>query len=273
MIKRVLGIMLALIGALGIVLSVLGVVYVWRAAQVAEAAADDALGLLSDTLDNVEDSLDVALTTLDDAADAMDALHATTLDVGQTLSGTQPTLEGMADLAEDDLSQSIEATLAALQAMEETAGVVDRMLRGLSLLGVGDYDPDVPLDQAVATMGEGLEPVPDGLRQMGDGLRQAGSNLAGVQDGITRMGEHMLNIRQDVSDANAAIGSHTDIVQRLQDQVHALHENVGQPIRIVAWGATLLLVWIGLSQLALIQWGISLGASERGEEQEEGREE
>jgi hypothetical protein len=27
---------------------------------------------------------------------------------------------------------------------------------------------------------------------------------------------------------------------------------------VIAWGVTLLLIWIGLSQLALIQWGISL---------------
>jgi methyl-accepting chemotaxis protein len=273
MIKRVLGIIVALIGALGIVLSLLGAMYVWRAAQIAEAAADDALGLLSDTLDNVEDSLDVALTTLDDAADAMDALHATTLEVGETLSSTQPTLQGMADLAEDDLSQSIESTLAALQAMEETAGVVDRMMRGLSLFGVGDYDPDVPLDQAVATMGAGLEPVPGDLRQMGNDLRQAGSSLEGVQDSITRMGDHILDIGKDVSSANAVIGSYTEIVRRLQARMRALRENIGQSIRAVAWGATLLLIWIGLSQLALIQWGIGLWSRGTGDEQTEYREE
>ena len=61
-----------------------------------------------------------------------------------------------------------------------------------------------------------------------------------------------------MSSANAAIGSHADVVYRLQDQVHALRGNVGQAVRAVAWGITLLLIWIGLSQLALIQWGISL---------------
>ena len=65
----------------------------------------------------------------------------------------------MADLAEDDLPQSIESTLVALEAMEETAGVIDGMLRGLSRFGVGDYAPDVPLDQAIASMREGLAPV------------------------------------------------------------------------------------------------------------------
>jgi methyl-accepting chemotaxis protein len=175
----------------------------------------------------------------------------------------------MADLAEDDLSQSVESTLTALEAMEETASVIDRMMRGLSLFGVGDYDPEVPLDRAVATMGAGLEPLPDDLRQMGDGLRQAGSSLEGVQDSIARMADHILEIRSDVSGANTAIGSHSGIVQRLQERVHALRENVDQPIRTVAWGATLLLIWIGLSQLALIQWGISLQAREKDDEQGE----
>jgi len=40
--------------------------------------------------------------------------------------------------------------------------------------------------------------------------------------------------------------------------VAKLRQNVAHPMRVVAWGVTLLLIWIGLSQLALIQWGISL---------------
>jgi hypothetical protein len=258
MIKRILGILLALAGALGILLCVLGVLYVWRAADRVAAAADDAAGLLADTLDNVERSLDVASTTLDDAVAAVEALHATTLGVGETLSSTHPTLDGMADLAKDDLAGSIASTREALEVMAETAGVIDRTMRGLSQLGVGDYDPDVPLDQAIAAAGEDLEPVPDGLRQMGDGLRQTGTSLQSVQGGITQMGDHILEIGKDVGSANAILGSQTDVVQRLQERLHALRQNVDQPIRVIAWGVTLLLIWIGLSQLALIQWGISL---------------
>ena len=42
---------------------------------------------------------------------------------------------------------------------------------------------------------------------------------------------------------------------------------------MVAWGATLPLVWIGLSQLALIQWDIGLWSRGTGDEQGENREE
>jgi len=258
MIKRILGILLALAGALGIALCVLGVLYVWRAADGVASAADDTLGLLSDTLDNVDRSLDVASATLDDAVAAVEALHMTTLDVGETLSSTWPTLGGMADLVEDDLAQSIESTQAALDGMEEAAGVIDRTMRGLTELGIADYDPDVPLDRAIATAGEELEPVPGGLRQMGDGLRQMGTSLQSVQTGIIKMGDHILEIGRDVGGASAIVGSQTDVVRRLQEQADTLRQNMDQSIRVAAWGVTLLLVWIGLSQLALIQWGISL---------------
>jgi len=258
MIKRILGIVLALVGALGIALCVLGVLYVWRAADSVALVASDTLGLVSDTLDNVDRSLDVASTTLDDAVAAVEALHATTLGVGETLSSTRPTLDGMADLVESDLAQSIESTQAALDGMEEAAGVIDRTMRGLTELGIADYDPDVPLDRAIATAGEELEPVPDGLRQMGGGLRQTGTSLQSVQVGIIEMGDHILEIGRDVDGASAVIGSQTDVVQELQEQTGELRQGVGESIRVVAWGVTLLLVWIGLSQLALIQWGVSL---------------
>lgn len=258
MVKRILGILLALSGALGIALSVLGILYVWRATDDVVAAADDALELASDTLDNVERSLDVASTTLDDAVIAVEALHTTTLGVAETLSSTQPTLSGMADLAEEDLAQSIESTRAALETMQETASVIDVTLRGLSRFGVGSYDPEVPLDQAVATMAADLKPVPGGLRQMGAGLRQTSASLHSVQGGVALMGDHISEIGSDIDDANMIISSQTDVVQELQERVHTLRENASQPIRVVAWGMTLLLIWIGLSQLALIQWGISL---------------
>jgi len=258
MIRRILGTLLILVGILGIVLSVLGVLNVWRVTESVTVAAEDALGLLADTLDNVERSLDVTSTTLDGAAVAMDGLYTTSLDVGRTLSSTQTTLDGTVNLVEDNLPESIESTLTALEAVEETAGVIDQMLRGLSLLGVSDYDPDVPLDRAIAEAGEGLGPVPDNLREMGDGLRQTSASLDGVRDGITLMGDHILDIRGNVSSADAVISDYVDIVQELQERLKALHQDVSQPIRTVAWGVTLLLVWIGLSQLALIQWGISL---------------
>jgi methyl-accepting chemotaxis protein len=258
MARRTAGTLLILLGALGIVLSALGVVTIWRAADDVTVAADDALSVLSDTLTDVDRSVDVASSTLEGAALAIDGLYTTTLDVSETLSSTRVTIDEMAGLTEDELPQSIESSLLALEALEETAGVIDQLLRGLQIFGVGNYDPEIPLDQAVAEAGEGLEPVPESLRTMGAGLHETSASLEQVQDGIVLMGDYMKGIRQNAADADRALANHRRTLQDLQARVRAIRPNVGRPIRMVAWGATLLLIWIGLSQLAIVRWGVSL---------------
>jgi methyl-accepting chemotaxis protein len=258
MTRRIIGTLLILLGALGIALSALGVVYVWRAAEDVTIAAEDGLILVSDTLKDVERSLDVASTTLDGGVIAIDGLYTTTLDVSRTLSSTLVTVDEMAGLAEDDLPQSIEASLTALDALEETAAVIDQLLRSLQQLGLGGYDPAVPLDQAVAEAGAGLAPVPESLRTMGAGLHQTSAGLDEVQSGIALMADHMMIIRQDVVDADVVLSSHRDNLQQLQTRVRNARRNVDRPIQTVAWGTTLLLIWIGLSQLAIVRWGIGL---------------
>ena len=258
MTRRIAGTFLILLGALGIALSVLGVVTIWRAADDVTVAADDGLSVLSDTLTDLDRSVDVASTTLEGATLAIDGLYTTTLDVSETLSSTRVTIDEMAGLAEDDLPQSIESSLVALKALEETAGVIDQLLRGLQLLGVGTYDPEIPLDQAVSEAGAGLDPVPQSLRTMGTGLHETSASLKQVQDGIVLMGGYMREIRQNAIDADKALSSHRATLRELHTRVRGVRRGVDRTIRMVAWGATLLLIWIGLSQLAIIRWGVSL---------------
>jgi hypothetical protein len=258
MTRRTAGTLLILLGALGIVLSALGVLTVWRAADDVTTAAEDTMSVLSDTLTDIDRSVDVASTTLEGATFAIDGLYTTTLDVSETLSSTRMTIDEMAGLAEDDLPQSIEASLVALESLEETAGVIDQLLRGLQLLGVGNYDPEMPLDQAVAQAGAGLDPVPESLRTMGAGLYETSASLEQVQEGIVLMGGYMKGIRQNAVDADAALSSHRTTLRELQTRVRAVRREVDITIRRVAWGATLVLIWIGLSQLAIVRWGVSL---------------
>lgn len=135
MTRRIVGTLLILLGALGITFSVLGVIGVWRAAEAVTVATDDSLALLSETLEDIDRSLSVMSSTLDGAAVATDGLYTITLDVSRTLSGSRIMIDEMAALADDDLPQSIEASLVALEALEETAGMIDQMLRGLQRLG------------------------------------------------------------------------------------------------------------------------------------------
>jgi hypothetical protein len=258
MIRRITGTLLILIGLLGIALSAVGVSYVWRATDAVKEVAHDSLALASDTLEDVDRSLDVASSTLDGTVTAMDGLYTTTLQVSETLSGTQVTVDEIADLTEENLPQSIEGSLTALDAVVETAAVIDRLLASLQLLGIAGYEPAIPLDEAIAEAGLVLEPVPDSLRAIGAGLQQTNSSLEDVQDGIVLMGDQLVGIRQNMVEAEEVLDSHRNTTRELQGRLKHVDQTIDRPIQLLAWGATLLLVWIALSQLAILRWGVGL---------------
>jgi methyl-accepting chemotaxis protein len=258
MTRRVLGTLLILLGFLGVALCAAGVAYVWYGAERVTVAAEDTLTLVSDTLGEIDRSLAVADDTLGGTAVTVDGLYTTTLDVSVTLSRTQATLNDIADLTEEELPESMEASLVALGSLEETAAVIDQLLRSFQQLGVGSYDPEVPLDQAVAQAAAGLGPVPDSLRALGDGLRVTSDSLDDVRAGVDLMSAQMTVIETDVSEADEAVDSLAETLREVDGRVKTVRANLDRPIRLAAWGATLLLVWIALSQLAIIRWGIGL---------------
>jgi hypothetical protein len=274
-----MGTLLIVIGLLGIALSALGVVQVWRVADDVTVAAREGLLLLSDTLNEIERSLDVASSTLDGTTIAIDSLYITSFVVGETLSRTQVTVDEMASLAEEQLPQSVEYSLTALESVKDTARVIDQLLRSLAQLGLGAYDPEIPLDEAVENAATGLEPVPTSLRVMGAGLDRTSEDLKGVQRGFTLMIDHVMEIRENLNDADAAITAHRTSIQSLQERVESAEHGLAEPIRAVAWGLTLLIIWIGLSQLAILRWGAILwqrrtpSMAQRAEVDPDGRDE
>jgi hypothetical protein len=72
------------------------------------------------------------------------------------------------------------------------------------------------------------------------------------------MVDQVIGIRENLIEADRVISAHRTTIQQLRERVQSVRENVAQPIRAVAWGTTLLMIWIGLSQLAILRWGIGL---------------
>jgi len=263
MIRRILGLILLVLGLAGLALCGAGIYFTWQAAAGVVVAADESIGLLLDTVDNVQLTLDVASTTLDDAGMAVGALYTTTTGIGDTLGSTRGALGSMAGLAGNTLPQSIETTMTAVDTIEQTAGAIDQVLTSLSMLGLAQYAPEVPLGQAVADVGDSLEGVPEQLRALSAGLEQTEASLGGVQESVDVIAGQLVGIQQNLGGAHVALSGYGAVFRTLHDQLVTLRANVAQPIRTVAWAFTVLLLWIGISQLAILQWGAGLLGSRR----------
>jgi hypothetical protein len=273
MVRRAVGLLLAVVGALGMLMSLAGIVVLWREAPGVVSAAEGAVGVVAETLLNVEQALDVAAGTLDGVETMMGTLSTTTLGVGETLSATQASVSTIAALAEDNLPDSIDATLVALDGLEQTLGVVDQTMRGLTRLGVSGYAPEVPPDTAIAAARAGLEPVPESLRDMGAGLRQTAVGLAEVQGGVDEMAHSVVDFHENGVRAQGAIADQLEVMRELRIRVEAFRPNVARLTRLALWAAALVLVWVGFSQLALVQLALGMRREVVFEEEEDERRE
>ncbi len=147
---------------------------------------EDAAATLSETIDVADDvvvSLDEGLTTLRITLDTLDA----------TLTDTSELADVTADLAAD-LPAGFEDVDAALATVESLSGAIDAALRGASRLPLGpDYDPDVPLPDAVAHLRLAFDPIGRDLRSIADSL---GGFASGSDELRTRIGEVQIDLER-----------------------------------------------------------------------------
>ncbi len=124
----------------------------------------------------------VALTTaaIDSAFSiAEEGLATVEVTVGGASTSIVELAAVMADLADmvgNEIPASVEAIEATMPGLVDTAAVIDQTMRTLASFGV-DYDPDQPLDQALAEVERSLAVIPDQLRIQRPVLAKASEDL------------------------------------------------------------------------------------------------
>jgi hypothetical protein len=239
---------------------VLGCVYAWRVTDDVISMADDTLALVSGTLSSVQQSLAVVSATLESGASAIDSLHVATMAVSGTLETTRLALDDVADLATGELATSIGSTSRTLQSLEQTAGIVDEALRGLSVFGIGAYGSETSLQQSIVGVRTSLEPVSANLDRVGGGVRQTAVDLAQIQEGVALIDRDLLAIRDSIAGVRRDVARYLGLVEEWQAHVSVVQKNLARIVRGATWGVSLLLIGIGISQLTVVRWGIRLTA-------------
>jgi len=143
--------------------------------------------------------------TIDVAEQLIDALDAGLQTVGATLLTVETTLGDTASVAATtaSLSASLPETFddvdAALGTVESLSGAIDTALSGLSRVPFGpDYDPDVPLPEAIGNLRAAFDPI-------GDDLNAMSTELQGFADGSDDVGIQIERVRADLDETRAAL--------------------------------------------------------------------
>ncbi len=258
---RIAGIALIVAGIAGLVFSIAGLFVLVSVERQIEAAVDEQLALMDRTLVATADGLAVAEDSLDQAVLTIDSLEATLTGVGQTINATAPTLDAVAELLGEQVPATIETTQETLTSVASSAKLVDDillLLTAIPFLGLDRYNPEVPLNEGFLEVAGSLDGIPASLSTAQEGLIATTDNLEGVERDFAAMAQNVGEIATSLEGARSVLVQYQGVVSDLKNLVSFVRQSLPGWLQTLRLALSLVLIWLGIAQFALITQGWEL---------------
>lgn len=286
MFKRILGIVILLVGLFGLLVSIGGTIISRSVIGQLEESLETSLTLASDSLNTVDDTLHLTQTSVEHASASLDTLAETASNVSTTMKDTQPLIDKVTVSATQRIPDSIESIQGTLPDVAEAAGAIDDTIRVLDSfeldrrvfgipiqfdLGI-DYQPSVPLDETVLILGQSLEGVPEDLRALEADMLRTSENLGLIGGNIETISGDLDSVKQTVDEINPLLDQYIDIVNQTQELISQAQADLGDTLTMLQLAITALFVWLGLNQIVPLYIGWTLMSGDDIEDGEAERE-
>jgi conjugal transfer/entry exclusion protein len=192
--QRLTGIALMTAGVMGILLVIAGIIFLVRVGPRVEASVAESLELIDRTLSTTEEGLVLAEDSLAQVVETVESLEATMASVGQTIYGTVPLVDSVADLLGERLTETIKATQDTLSSVAKSAKLVDNVLSivtAIPFIGTDRYQPEIPLHVGLEKVINSLDEIPDSLGAAQEDLTSSSGKLDAMQDDFTTMADNI----------------------------------------------------------------------------------
>lgn len=255
---RLLGFLLFLAGAVGLLLCAYGIIRIWQVKGPMTRSAASYLQIAHDSLSTTSESLSLASESLDTAVESLILLEGAVGSTGQVLESMVPVIGSVAELMGEDLPATIEATQTSLQSAQTSAKLIDDFLRALSTIPFftrDRYNPDVPLSQSLGDISTSLDTFPETFSVVEENLNTTSENLQTLQSDIDGATEQIGEIQNSLVETQDIIASYENTVTALTENVEHIQDSLPNWSNVLAWVATLTLAWIGFAQIGLLLQG------------------
>jgi len=272
MIRRILGVILLMIGLSGIALGVVGTRVSRDMLQTLSNGTKAGLDLAIDSLQTVSDSLTLARQTIADVHTSLETVQTTATDVAVSLEASQPMVADVAAIAGQDLPRSVETIQAAIPNAAQAAEAIDSTLTTLNRfkidttilgfpiqydLGI-DYNPDVPFGESVLAIGRSLDDMPIRLRNLETALEDTAVNLQTISEDMRSLSTDLDGINGRLLDFDPLITDYIRIVTETDDNLRLIRGQIDQQVTSAQLVITLGMVWLVVSQLVPLYLGLDL---------------
>ena len=258
MYQRVTGIALMTAGVMGILLVIAGIIFMVRVGPRLEASAAESLELVDRTLLTTEEGLVLAEDSLAQVVETVESLEATVASLGQTINGTVPLIDSVADLLGERLTETIKATQDTLLSVAKSAKLVDNVLSivtAIPFIGTDRYQPEVPLHVGLENVATSLDEIPDSLGAAQEDMTSSSGNLDEMHSEVTAMADNIGQIAASLESAQLVLTEYRDIVTDLQEQVSSLRQGLPVWLRWLGIVFSFFLVWLGIAQIGPMMQG------------------
>ncbi len=288
MLKRILGLIMIIIGLSGVAVGVIGGRNAGDVVDSIGLTLDMNLELLSESLVAVEDTLILAKASLMDVGTGMGTVQTTADDIGTAINETGPLLDNISDIVSDEVPLAVEAIEDSIPNIAEVAGAVDDTLTTLNRFNIDetyeipnpfsddplysfdlqydlgvDYDPTVPFQQTVEDLGSTLDGLPGRLRSMSIYVNVSKNNLDIISDGIFAIGDDLETINGRIAELDPLLDEYIRITIELNDQSRLLRAGINDQLESIKLTINVVMIWFILTQVAPLYLGFELVMGKR----------
>jgi methyl-accepting chemotaxis protein len=258
--ERIAGI-LSLVGAvIGVIISIAGLISVWRYKPVVEQGLIEGVEIISQTLITTKEGLagvDEALRSVDETMALLENSAKTAAD---SLEDTSPLIRSIGDLFGKDFTGVVKDTQKSLASAETGAKLIDDTLGfigGIPFVGAR-YAPDTPLNTSIREISKSLNGLPETFTDMQEGLDQAADNLELIQEDIADLGGKIAGVKGDLSEAHGVISQYKTTLIDLNNRIAVFKERLPGIINGAAFCLSVILLWVLLTQAGFLLQNLKL---------------
>ncbi len=275
--SRVMGMIWIVTSLLWAAFGVAGLLYGFSWIDSIQVSLDDNLTKVTESLDSVHSLVNGTTDVVSATYQSLETVQRSTHDVSIALADARPLLWTTTKVVTIDVPDALDGVQDSMPSLIETAKSVDETLTWLSNfqftipnpfgadwsydLGI-NYDPGVPLDQALADMSGNLEGVPEDLREMKESLSTADANLVIVSDDLALLAGDLETMNQQISDINPELESLAENIENVQLSFQEIQEEIPESFETARRVIGLILGLLIFTQLPFIYMGWLLVSGE-----------
>jgi len=256
--NRALGIALISATSIGLLLSIFFLVQVWRLRNPVKARLQSILNQTSSVLQTTSQGLEVIDQIVHNVYSSTIYLDSTTSALAQTLKSTDLFIGSAGDFLGEDVINTITNTQRTLETAKSSAQVIDNIMFTLSrvpLIGI-DYNPSLPLNQALGQVSDSLDPFQGSLKSFQTNLQSTQADLKTFNEQLLILDKNIKAINQNLASSQAVIDDYRAQALAYQSSIAEVKDALPGWINATCWILSLVILWVILIQIGILLQGI-----------------